>query len=388
MKSSILNYAIELIKIPSQADINNNTNILNFIYKWTKENKIDCKYLYNQNNEKSAILIEIKGSNSENHYCFNACSDTAPIGELSKWKFPPTNSIIDNDYLYGRGSADSKIAISIFSHIAKKLTKYNNLNGQVDFLFDADEHTGKFSGVKSYLKYLNGKKINGVFIGYPGNDNIVIGARGFYRANITLYGNMAHSGSSKTNNINSIVKAAQLIDKLNKIKFDEEADPYFKFGPKITVTKINGGEGFSVIPSKCTVSIDIRLTPGFNIDIAKSTLKNIIYDIDNSYSVYYKSTIEECSQVLPYRIDENTKFVTTLLDNAKNHFKKSISTVVCGPSNIGNLLAENKIDATCGFGVSYDNIHSIDERVYIPSIENVYTVYLDTILQLIGIKKD
>ncbi|MEN8905361.1 MAG: M20/M25/M40 family metallo-hydrolase, partial [Clostridiales bacterium] len=165
---SIIELASELVKIPSQAVIDNNDNIIEFIYNWSLKNDLNVKYLYDKNDKKSAILIQNVGSNSgKNHYCFNACADTAPFGDVSKWMYHPSSGKIIDGYMYGRGSADSKIAISIFLHIAKELKKLKSLNGQVDFVFDADEHTGNFSGIKSYLEYLNYKKIDGVCIGYP-----------------------------------------------------------------------------------------------------------------------------------------------------------------------------------------------------------------------------
>ena len=35
----------------------------------------------------------------------------------------------------------------------------------------------------------------------------------------------------------------------------------FSFGPKVTVTEIGGGEGFSQVPDRASCSLDMRLTP-------------------------------------------------------------------------------------------------------------------------------
>jgi succinyl-diaminopimelate desuccinylase len=381
--SSIIDITAELVKISSQGGIDKNDNILDYIYKWSFKNELNVKYLYNKKNEKSAVLIQIVGKKPGRHFCFDSCADTAPYGDVSKWIYHPTSAIIKNSFMYGRGSSDSKVSIGIFLHIAKELNRQNCFNGQVDFLFDADEHTGNFSGIKSYLELLNGKKIDGAFIGYPGNDEIVVGARGFYRTEVVLYGDMKHSGSRKMPKSNAIVKAARLIDILDKFKFDGEEDILFSFGPKLTVTKIDGGDGFSVIPSKCILNIDIRLTPGFNLEIARKKLKEFIDTVDEKIPSDFKSDINEINYALPYKVDEDVVFINILKKNAEKEFKKNIKFSVCGPSNIGNLLYEYGINATCGFGVTYQGMHGIDERIELDSVEKVYRVYFETIKELL-----
>jgi succinyl-diaminopimelate desuccinylase len=41
---------------------------------------------------------------------------------------------------------------------------------------------------------------------------------------------------------------------------------------------------------------------------------------------------------------------------------------IAGPSKIGNYLAGLGIQATAGFGVDYEGLHSTDERIRIDSI--------------------
>jgi hypothetical protein len=47
---------------------------------------------------------------------------------------------------------------------------------------------------------------------------------------------------------------------------------------------------------------------------------------------------------------------------ATTHHKLDVEPVVCGPSNVGNSFAAHGIDATCGFGVTYENLHAPNER--------------------------
>ena len=82
--------------------------------------------------------------------------------------------------LYGRGSADSKIAAAMFVEVGRALIQQKEkLKGSIVLFFDAAEHTGTFHGVKALLQQRmpNNRKLDGVIIGYPGNESLNIGSR-------------------------------------------------------------------------------------------------------------------------------------------------------------------------------------------------------------------
>jgi succinyl-diaminopimelate desuccinylase len=88
-------------------------------------------------------------------------------------------------------------------------------------LFDLDEHTGAFTGIKRYLETVPDRLPAGAFIGYPGNDRIVIGGRGFTRARVRVHGVAAHSGSHSQQGVNAIARAAPVIAALSECALPE-----------------------------------------------------------------------------------------------------------------------------------------------------------------------
>ena len=188
---SIVALTKELVCIPSQSEIDNSGKVLNHIASWLKKNHLKTKLLYKKSNSPSKLRIEdlvgieaIVGDLDGPIYCLNACGDTAPVGNQRTWDYKPFSAKIVDGWLYGRGSADSKVAISIFAHILVSLKSHKpNLKGCLSLIVDTDEHSGRFSGIKRYIESCenHNKKISGIFIGYPGNHDLNIGARGFYR---------------------------------------------------------------------------------------------------------------------------------------------------------------------------------------------------------------
>ena len=255
--NSIVKLAQKLIEIPSQAEIDSCDPILFFLKNWLQDKDLKSTLLVNDLQENLGLLITIPGNQAQETYCLNACIDTAPFGNLATWEMPPNSGALVDGWLYGRGSADSKIAVAIFSHIALLLKdKQKDLKTNIHFLFDADEHTRRFGGIKTYLNAH--PNVDGFMIGYPGDKNINVGARGFYRIQLIVFGKSAHSGSSQPVSENAIEKAIYLGQKLIELELPSEINTFFAQNPKLTVTRINGGNSYSIVPDLCSLDVDIR----------------------------------------------------------------------------------------------------------------------------------
>jgi succinyl-diaminopimelate desuccinylase len=278
--------------------------------------------------------------------------------------------------MYGRGVADAKVAVSLFCHLARELKRSKALtSGALHVLLDGDEHTGRFGGVRAYIEGIPARP-DFVAVGYPGNWGVKIGARGFYRTKLSTFGQEAHSGArTDTTSQNAIVKMAHLIRFLSETPLPSEPDTDFAFGPKMSVTSIVGGNGYSQIPGQCEANLDVRLTPAFTAHDAQRLIEAALTQVDAAMPTSRSSMHDQDSTWPPYRLDPNSSFVSALQAAAEAAFKKEIHTVVVGPSNIGNYLASLGIPATCGFGVSYDHQHAADEYIEISTIAPVFETY-------------
>jgi succinyl-diaminopimelate desuccinylase len=131
-----------------------------------------------------AVVADVAVRRPGPRYVLDAPLDTAAFGDTERWSFPPAAGDVVDGWLRGRGAADSKTAISIFCHIAARPRARPLDAGSVTLVFDLDEHTGGFAGIRAYLAEQDGAPIDGVMIGYPGPDKIIIGGRGLYRARL------------------------------------------------------------------------------------------------------------------------------------------------------------------------------------------------------------
>ena len=324
------------------------------------------------------MTAEITSSTPGPAICLDACIDTAPAGDVAQWHASPFSGAVEGGRLWGRGAADSKAGVAIIAHVAKHLAEAQIPCGTVHVLFDADEHTGRFGGVREFVKTVP-RLPDAVALGYPGNDCIVVGSRGFLRVKVRFAGRSAHSGEIGRTGINALTKAAGFSLKIAEAEIPASRDEMFPFGPVATVTRIEGGEGFSQIPDLAICDVDVRLTRAFDAPRAMAWLEGIVKSVDAQVPSGAASRIETVDHWPAYLVDPGHSLVRSFAAAAEGAFKRRIGTDVCGPSNIGNFLAARGVPTICAPGVGFGNIHAADEWADLDSIASVYSMYCDAV---------
>lgn len=371
-EESLIELARELIRIPSQGGIDPPDRILFFIRRWLDDHGVAVTEL-RSGSAPVGLVATIEGAKPGPRVCLDACVDTASVGNPLTWNVDPFGGEVLGGWLCGRGAADSKIAVAMFLHLAEALVREPPSRGEVVFLFDADEHTGSFGGARAFMEGHSPPTM--AMIGYPGCDRVMIGARGFYRAEVVIYGEGAHSGSSRNRGSNAVVKASRLATLVDQLVLPSDSDPLFPMGPRVTVTEIDGGNGFSSVPDECTVSIDVRLTSTFTAEDARQAIQTCVDQVDRDIPTGSPSLLKERETWPAYALPPDSPLVQALRSAASREFGHLVGTAVAGPSNIGNYLAGLGVPATCGFGVCYRGLHAIDEAVEVSTIVPAYRTY-------------
>ena len=298
----------------------------------------------------------------------NAHIDTVPAGDIRKWKANPFEGKIVRGKLYGRGAADSKAGIAQIVYTSKALLeKEDELKGKLVIAFDSDEESGKFTGMRALLK--RGLRGNFAVIGYPGNDELMIGSRGLIRFSIKTFGETAHTGSRKSKGKNAIYEMIKIINFLSNYKLPKERDEHFYFGAKLTVSMINGGRAINLVPDECEIKVDIRTTPS-----SHKTLLQLPGKIKEKYPSLDFS-VEKMVEYPPYRINENHEMIKILLEVSQKILRKTPAVSCAGAASIGNLLAMYGIPSICGFGAEFGNAHSYNEWVSTKSVLDMTKIY-------------
>jgi succinyl-diaminopimelate desuccinylase len=378
---SVVDLARDLVRIPSRAGADPSGPVLDVMSGWLAGQGLAPRLLTGQGGEAVALVCEVGGGPGP-RYVLDACLDTAPFGDETAWTHPPLSGRIDQGWLHGRGSSDSKTGASIFAHIAARLAK-TDLAGTLTLLFDLDEHTGGFGGARAYFEGPDAPdQVAGVMIGYPGPDYLVTGGRGVLRAEISVHGVAGHSGGRAVTP-NAITKATQVVSALTEAAVPATAGPEFPLPARVTVTEITGGTGYTAVPDLCMLKVDVRLTPAFDDQAAMALLESIAAKADADWPGTRPTGVEVTTRWPAYRLPDDSALKNTLLTAARQA-GLSPSAKIAGPSNIGNYLAGLGIAATAGFGVDYEGLHGTDEKIRIDSIPVIQAAYHQACLSLLA----
>jgi acetylornithine deacetylase/succinyl-diaminopimelate desuccinylase-like protein len=107
---SVLELAQELVRIPSRGGIDPYDPVLDCMASWLGRRGLQCRRLAGPGGATVALASEVTGTGAGPRYVLDACLDTAPFGDESAWKQPPTSGEVSGGWLHGRGSSDSKAA--------------------------------------------------------------------------------------------------------------------------------------------------------------------------------------------------------------------------------------------------------------------------------------
>ncbi|MFI0220682.1 M20 family metallopeptidase [Streptomyces lydicus] len=379
--ASVVELAQELVRLPSRGGTDAYQPVLNCVESWLSDRALPHRRLYDANAGLVGLLVEVAGGRPGPWWALDACLDTAPFGDEEAWTFSPTAGDVVDDWLRGRGAADSKLAAATFCHIAEDLHRISDrLSGGLSVLLDVDEHTGQFGGALAYLADPHTPRASGVMIGYPGFEEIVVGGRGLWRATLTVHAPAGHSGSSKSV-IGAISRAARLVEALDQAQLPGPGSS-FPLPAKISVTAISGGSGFSVTPDRVDLNVDVRLTPDFDEAAAAALVSNAVKCVDAEMPGPAPTDVTVVATWPPFQLTPKDEPAAAMLRAAET-LGMSLATKTAGPSNIGNLLSAHGVAATAGFGVPYEGLHGTDERARLTELPSVYALYRRTLLDLL-----
>ncbi|MCA0244903.1 MAG: M20 family metallopeptidase [Proteobacteria bacterium] len=387
---SIVELLSALVRTPSRASEDDLAPVAAVIEAWFGARGLPFHRLQGEQGQALGLYAEVRGQRPGPWIVLDATLDTAGFGDPARWTHAPTSAAQVDGWLHGRGSADSKGGVALFAHLLQERAARGAaaMSGRLGVLFDLDEHSGGFGGARAFfgrpLAAEPPPRPDVVVIGYPGDDAIVTGGRGFLRARLHLAGVAAHSGAAETRGVNAIERALALGGALAALPLPGP-DAELGLPPQLTLTGIDGGgPAFSEVPDHCELRLDVRLTSAFDDGAARRALAAAVQAHDAQWPQAAPTRIEWIAGWPPYRVPDGHPMVQALRAAGADEHGTPLPTRVVGPSNIGNYLASLQVPALCGYGLHGEGIHASDERVALASIAPVYRIYRGALQRLLA----
>lgn len=376
IQGEIVKFTQQLVKIHSQNGIDSEKEIAKLIFKKLKGFGFSPKIIGSAFHP--SVICYLKKPQVKKIIWLESCIDTVPAGDLENWQHPPFKGIIKGSRMYGRGVADSKIGAAIFCYLAKELYKDATFKGNIFLGFDADEQSGNFTGIREIVKHT--PKADVCLLGYPGKNEISIGARGWLRLKLTVLGRAAHTGSRAKKGINAIHKMQKAIDLLVNLPFLKQTEKFFEYGASLNVASIEGGVAINIVPDECSVFIDIRFLLGQKVkDILREITAKLKELMKKDRDFRFK--VQILQRMGSFITDRRHPFLKILKNEAKKILRRDIPLATSGAGSVGNLISKKNIPIVNGFGVDCGNTHASNEWADISDIPKIFEIYQKSLIQ-------
>jgi putative selenium metabolism hydrolase len=320
--------------------------------------------------------------------------DTVGVGERSAWRRDPFGAEIEGGVLFGRGAADMKSGLAAMIYGAKLLRDTGtSLKGSLYIACVVQEEPCEGLAVRVLVEQ-EGLRPDWVVLGEPKNlQEISRGQRGRVELQVIVRGRSAH-GSAPESAENAIYRAARIALELEKMS-PSLVDNSFLGRGSLAVTEISSVAGSrNVIPDRCTLTVDRRLTWGELPEGALSDIDRVVTELrlpaDISITKYeavsYTGHVCRQTNVFPAWVtaEENRLVQATIhaieqtLGFRPQVGKWAFSTDGVYTAGVGNI-------PTVGFGPADAHYaHTADEQVELEKVFQAARVYAQLAAELLS----
>ncbi|PCN50370.1 hypothetical protein B6U99_04790 [Candidatus Geothermarchaeota archaeon ex4572_27] len=306
----------------------------------------------------------------------NAHLDTVPPGD--GWTIDPFSGELIDGRVYGRGASDNKAGVASMLAIAKALR--DHVGGQLVLLFTSREEGGDKDEARRGLK--DKVKVDaGICLDYHIDSEskvceVVVGCRGIANVRVKVRGRAWHS-SEPERGVNAIYGACELIRRVREAPLRALTSP-IPVREDVSVTRIEGGEWATMIPDRCSLTINYRLLPDLDPDDAVRRVVELASGLDVE--------VELASGSRGYMVDPSTPIARAAMDAARSEGFKAEPTVARGWLDAAQLSRLLSAPVICIGTMTRGQAHVKDEYVKVSDLVSGARVALKAVQLYMGVE--
>ncbi|MFM9925708.1 acetylornithine deacetylase [Variovorax sp. H27-G14] len=332
---------------------NSNLQLIDFAQSHLAALGVKSRITYNAERTKANLFATL-GEGKPAGVIVSGHTDTVPW-DGQDWSVDPLSAVVQNERLYGRGSADMKSFIAIALSNAKRFLESDSPFA-VHFAFSYEEEIGCF-GVKELIADMRdaGIKPLACIVGEPTSMVPAIAHKGVYRYKCCVRGKEAHS-SLTPKSVNAIEMAARVVGKVRDMAEDfERNEPRYEgFDVPFSTASVgqfHGGIADNVVPRDAEFRYEFRDLPTadakrMQADVVayagslEPGMKNVAKDAGFKFETIceipsFLGSANDPITLLAQRLASEDRTTLVAFGTEAGLFKNAgIPTVVCGPGSI------------------------------------------------------
>jgi succinyl-diaminopimelate desuccinylase len=337
------------------------------------------------------LVARTCGNGSGKRLILNGHLDTFALGDPSLWTKDPLGGMIEEERLYGRGSADMKGGIACLIWAMLVLSEFrDHWNGEIVLTLAGDEETMGYGGTYYLLEKVPHALGDGIICADVGSPKVArFGEKGMIWLDIEAKGRPAHGAHVHRgqNAIELLLKALEKLFTLNDYptKLPQEvekaimeakpvSEPLGGAGEadilkRITVNlgRIGGGTSPNLVASKAQSSLDIRLPVGVSLKEIEEEIAGLLNPMED---ISWRIT----TKWEPNWTSLDQELVQTVLKNAQHILQEEVVANMRVGASDARLYRLFGVP-TVVYGLTPHNLGGPDEYIRIEELEQVCAVY-------------
>jgi acetylornithine deacetylase len=352
LSATALEWARRLVRI-NTVSRESNLALIECIADHLRALDVPIRLTYDAEHRKANLFATI-GVGKRDGVILSGHTDTVPW-DGQAWTREPLGAVVEEDKLYGRGSADMKGFIGLVVAATERLLAAD-LPHAIHYAFSYDEEVGCF-GVQHLIADLREANIAPrlCIVGEPTGMVPAIAHKGVYRWRCCIKGKPAHS-SLTPRAVNAIEAGARLVGHIASMgdAWRDGPERYEGFDVPFStacVGVIEGGVSDNIVPEDCRFHYEFRNLPGSDalamqqrvLDEA-ARLEPPMKAIDPATGFAFEDICaipsflareSDDAVQLAKRLSGQQRTTLVAFGTEAGHFHRAgLSTVVCGPGFI------------------------------------------------------
>ncbi len=324
---------------------------------------------------------------------FDAHMDTVDIGDADAWSRDPFGGEMAHGVLYGRGASDMKGALAAMVYAGKALRESGvRLDGDLYVAAVVQEEPCEGLAMRHIVE-VEGLRPDWVVLGEATNLQVSRGQRGRIEFRIDVRGRSCHA-SAPERGVNAIYEAARLIVGLELLAPQLNQDSFLGKG-SIAVTDIRSMAGSrNVVPDRCTLYVDRRLTIGETEAKALAEIKRIFtregvegtVDVTEYCDISHTGLEVRAREYFPYWVtSEGEPLLQTAIAVVEDALGFVPHVGKWEFSTDGVYTAGAAGIPTIGLGPGEErHTHTVEDQVRLKDVESAAKVYAELAIRMLS----
>jgi acetylornithine deacetylase len=301
----------------------------------------------------------------------NGHIDVVDPGPLDMWSSPPFVARRDGDWLYGRGAGDMKAGLAAIVGAVRGLRRLHLTPlAPIELQCVVEEEC---TGNGAFQCVLSGRPADAVIVTEPTSLTIQTSQVGVLWFQVVVRGRPAHAGDAPVG-LNAIEASFPVISALRALEAELNVAPpppydFYEHPINLNIGMIRGGDWPSTVAAESVLHCRLALFPGATVDELKARVEAAVAGAAAGLAGGFDARVVYDGFACDgYTLEPDSPLVTALGD-AANHAIGAEPVLIASTATTDarSFALYAGMPAVC-FGPHAESIHSVDERVSLPSV--------------------